>query len=340
MRTKKNRREERTQMEEKEKEKIIETETETEREKEKEKGTEAEAGAEAETAPVRGTEAEAEYEAEARNSRRAAPPRSLIEKVRAYLARHYIPEAAEEAAEDATAGSTADQTAFAAPLPSQAGIMPSERGRKKKKPRMAAAGSFGKKRGAKKDAAEIAEFYACSAEAAENRADRDAGRLKEAFIAPDAVQAVPPHPGRDGASGVPAGMRPAPESGREDEIRRIIEEIDEGFALKLMRLIDRRGMDDVTCYKKAGVSRQTWYKIMNDGDYRPGKKTVLAFAFALELTYEETQALLGSVGLTLSRSSKFDVIVEYFLKARNYDTAALDDVLFSFDQETLMSVGL
>ena len=317
-----------------EKEKIIESETETDSEKEKEKGTEAEA----ETAPVR--ETEAEDEAEARNSRRAAPPRSLIEKVRAYLARHYIPEAAEEAAEDATAGQTADQTAFAAPLPSQAGIMPSERGRKKKKPRMAAAGSFGKKRGAKKDAAEFAEFYACSAEAAENGADRDAGRLKEAFIAPDAVQAVPPHPGRDGASGVPAGMRPAPEAGREDEIRRIIEEIDEGFALKLMRLIDRRGMDDVTCYKKAGVSRQTWYKIMNDGDYRPGKKTVLAFAFALELTYEETQALLGSVGLTLSRSSKFDVIVEYFLKARNYDTAALDDVLFSFDQETLMSVGL
>ncbi|MBQ2512857.1 MAG: hypothetical protein II534_05895 [Clostridia bacterium] len=315
-------------MEEKEKEKRIETETETEREKEK--GTE----------PVRGTEAEAENEAEARNSRRKRSPLSLIEKVRAYLARHYIPEAAEEAAEDATADPTADQTAFAAPLPSQAGIMPSERGRKKKKPRMAAAGSFGKKRGAKKDAAEIAEFYACSAEAAENRADRDAGRLKEAFIAPDAVQAVPPHPGRDGASGVPAGMRPAPESGREDEIRRIIEEIDEGFALKLMRLIDRRGMDDVTCYKKAGVSRQTWYKIMNDGDYRPGKKTVLAFAFALELSYEETQALLGSVGLTLSRSSKFDVIVEYFLKARNYDTAALDDVLFSFDQETLMSVGL
>ena len=328
MRTKKNRREERTQMEEKEKEKRIETETETEREKEK--GTE----------PVRGTEAEAENEAEARNSRRKRSPLSLIEKVRAYLERHFIPEAAEEAAEDATADPTADQTAFAAPLPSQAGIMPSERGRKKKKPRMAAAGSFGKKRGAKKDAAEIAEFYACSAEAAENRADRDAGRLKEAFIAPDAVQAVPPHPGRDGASGVPAGMRPAPESGREDEIRRIIEEIDEGFALKLMRLIDRRGMDDVTCYKKAGVSRQTWYKIMNDGDYRPGKKTVLAFAFALELTYEETQALLGSVGLTLSRSSKFDVIIEYFLKARNYDTAALDDVLFSFDQETLMSVGL
>ena len=318
-------------MEEKEK---IETETETEREKEKEKGTVSE--------PVR--ETEAEDEAEVCNARRKRSPLSLIEKVRAYLARHYIPEAAEEAAEDATADPTAD-AAFAAPLPvngpaAQAGTAPAGRGGKKKKPRMAA-GGFGKKRGAKKDPAAFAESYACSAEAAENRADRDAGRRKEAFIAPDAVQDVPPHLSRTGESGVPAGMRPAaPEAGREDEIRRIIEGIDEGFALKLMRLIDRRGMDDVTCYKKAGVSRQTWYKIMNDGDYRPGKKTVLAFAFALELTLEETQALLGSVGLTLSRSSKFDVIVEYFLKARNYDTAALDDVLFSFDQETLMSVGL
>ena len=323
-----------------EEEKKIETETETETETDSEKEKETEA--EAETAPVR--ETEPEDEAEVRNARRKRSPLSLIEKVRAYLARHYIPEAAEEATEDATADPTAD-AAFAAPLPvngpaAQAGTAPAGRGGKKKKPRMAA-GGFGKKLGAKKDSAAFAESCACSAEAAENGADRDAGRRKEAFIAPDAVQAVPPHLSRTGESGVPAGTRPAaPEAGREDEIRRIIEGIDEGFALKLMRLIDRRGMDDVTCYKKAGVSRQTWYKIMNDGDYRPGKKTVLAFAFALELTLEETQALLGSVGLTLSRSSKFDVIVEYFLKARNYDTAALDDVLFSFDQETLMSVGL
>ena len=113
--------------------------------------------------------------------------------------------------------------------------------------------------------------------------------------------------------------------------------VDEPFSLKLLRLIDQKGMDDVTCYKKANVSRQTWYKIMNEPGYKPNKKTVLSFSVALELTLEETQMLLESVGFVLSKSSLFDVILMYCLSNRIYSVATIDSILFQYDQETLYS---
>lgn len=115
----------------------------------------------------------------------------------------------------------------------------------------------------------------------------------------------------------------------------MLENLDEGFALTLLRLIDARGMNDVDVCKKSGVSRQTWYKIMNDRDYRPSKRTVLSFAIALELNLEETHALLATVGFTLSHSLPFDVIVEYFITRGSYDVFAINAVLYSCDLEPL-----
>ena len=113
--------------------------------------------------------------------------------------------------------------------------------------------------------------------------------------------------------------------------------LDESFAVRLLKLIDLKGMDDVACYKRANVSKQTWYKIMNDKSYKPNKKTVLSFAFALNLSLDETQELLESVGFILSRSSLFDVIIMYCLENGIYDMWEIDSVLFKYDQETLFS---
>ena len=74
------------------------------------------------------------------------------------------------------------------------------------------------------------------------------------------------------------------------------------------------------------------FKIKKDEYYAPSKKTVLAFAIALELTLDETKDLLRSAGYALSRSSKFDIIVVYFLENRNYNMFDINEVLYEYDQ--------
>ena len=85
--------------------------------------------------------------------------------------------------------------------------------------------------------------------------------------------------------------------------------MDKSFAYKLFDLIDERGMTDVECYKKANIDKKTFSKIKcNPDTYRPSKQTAVAFAIALKLNLDETQDLLASAGLTLSRSFTFDKI--------------------------------
>ena len=111
--------------------------------------------------------------------------------------------------------------------------------------------------------------------------------------------------------------------------------IDDNFAVTLLKLIDLKGITDVECYKKANVSKQTWYKIMNEKDYKPSKNTVISFAIALELSLEETKHLLSTVGFTLSKSNKFDIIIEYFLINEEYNIFTINETLFKFDQVCL-----
>jgi DNA-binding XRE family transcriptional regulator len=126
----------------------------------------------------------------------------------------------------------------------------------------------------------------------------------------------------------------APFLGRT-KIEDLLDKIDDTFAVSLMKLIDLKQISDVECYKKANVSKQTWYKILNEKDYKPSKNTVIAFAIALKLSYSETQKLLATVGFTLSKSSKFDLIIEYFLQNGVYDIMQINETLFEFDQPCL-----
>lgn len=122
---------------------------------------------------------------------------------------------------------------------------------------------------------------------------------------------------------------------KSSEIEELIGKLDDSFALTLMKLMDKKGMTEVECYKKANVSKQTWYKILNDKKYKPSRNTIIAFAISLELTFDETQELLSTVGFTLSTSSKFDIIITYFIKKGIYDIMLINESLFDFDQPCL-----
>ena len=117
-----------------------------------------------------------------------------------------------------------------------------------------------------------------------------------------------------------------------DDWGQLLKNLDAGFSETLLQLIDRTGKKDSEIYKKANVDRKLFSKIRNNIDYKPSKTTALAFAFALELDVNETKDFIGRAGFALSHSSKFDVIVEYFLVNRNYNVFELNEVLFAFDQ--------
>ena len=123
----------------------------------------------------------------------------------------------------------------------------------------------------------------------------------------------------------------APSAGLDELLR----ETDAGFQETLLKLIDRSGRTDADVYKKANVDRKLFSKIRGNIAYRPSKTTALAFAVALELDVEETRDLLMRAGFALSKSSKLDIIVEYFLMKKEYDILAINAVLFDFDQPLL-----
>ena len=152
----------------------------------------------------------------------------------------------------------------------------------------------------------------------------------EAEILKDAASAAP-----EEISFRDASKRAMPQRAAAQSLDALVGKLDESFAVTLLRLIDASGKSDAEVYKRANIDRRLFSKIRSNLQYVPSKPTVLAFAIALELTLVQTKDLLARAGFALSRSRKFDVIVEYFIASGRYDVFEINEVLFHYDQTLL-----
>ena len=127
----------------------------------------------------------------------------------------------------------------------------------------------------------------------------------------------------------------APCASKAMSLEDMLKQADAGFTETLLKLIDQAGKKDSQVYKRANISKQHFSKIRNNPAYKPTKPTAIALALALELDLDATKDLIGRAGYALTNSSKFDLIIRYFIEQGNYNVIEINMALYEFDQPLL-----
>lgn len=112
-------------------------------------------------------------------------------------------------------------------------------------------------------------------------------------------------------------------------------ELEESFHDKFMRYLIESNKDNVEIYKKAGVSRQVFSKIISDKNMIPTKLTLVSLCIGLELPFKDVSELMMSAGYSLSRSIVFDAIIVKFIKAGIFDFDLINSELNEYGCQLL-----
>jgi len=114
-------------------------------------------------------------------------------------------------------------------------------------------------------------------------------------------------------------------------LKEMLEQEEMTFSEALLDWLIRKDLNDPDVYKKANIDRKLFSKIRNNPNYKPKKSTAIALALAMELDLEETKEFIGRAGYALTHSSKYDIIIEYFIRQKNYNVFEINEVLFAYN---------
>ncbi|MBR0208801.1 MAG: macro domain-containing protein [Oscillospiraceae bacterium] len=156
---------------------------------------------------------------------------------------------------------------------------------------------------------------------------REAGRRQQEERVFDACAAAPPsaaNPAPQWAESAPLAAKKASRPAASDEKYGRPES---SFSEYLLELLKQRSGKDSEVYKRAEVSKQLFSKILHNRDYQPTKSTAIQLAIGLQLDLEGTQKLLGKAGYALTRSSRADLAVQYYIERKIYSVSFINEAL-------------
>ncbi len=291
-----------------------------------------------------------------------APPipeaerKRLRDALKEFLRKNFVPAAAESAAMSA-----AMPTGTSAGMPAEASTAPMQS-------QMAAAAFVGAKADAmqthsmesngakmslgfaKRKAKSSARKESCAnavaldysegkAALASSEEDEAAPEFLEDAAAPEFLEETAAAPGlacmNEVCADVCADAAPQQTAARKRTLQEAVAQVGETWQESLLRMIDERGYTDAEVYKRAGADRKLFSKIRSNAEYRPKKPTAVAFALALRLSLDETKDMLARAGFALSPSSRFDLIVEFFIDNGVYDLSVINEALYDHGEPLL-----
>lgn len=114
----------------------------------------------------------------------------------------------------------------------------------------------------------------------------------------------------------------------QESLEALLKNVEETFSERLRGFVDRSERTKKDIYTRSNVTKKQFYKLLQDPYTKPKKATVLGLAVGLELNVTETRALLASAGYAFSPSSGADIIVEHFIRNRNFSHIEINSALY------------
>lgn len=114
----------------------------------------------------------------------------------------------------------------------------------------------------------------------------------------------------------------------DDELDVLLAKREPNFYDFIVSYMDSKHIDtEPELYKKAEVDRKVFAKIrsMRKTNHRPSKPTAIKLCLALELTSQQTQEMLSTLGYGMSNASKVDKIIMFFIEHNDFDIFKIDN---------------